>query len=68
MFSFRASKSYVYPKARPAGRSWTSRKTPSAPAAIPARAMTGMKPGSPPEDAPRPPGRWTLCEASKTTG
>ncbi len=59
---------YNYPTGPCSGSSWTSRNSPSAPAATPARTIVGMNSASPPEAAPRPPGRWTMCEASMTTG
>src|SRR5487761_578381 len=43
----------------PSGRSCTSRKIPSTPTAVPARASGSINSGCPPLDLPCPPGNWT---------
>ena len=42
--------------------------TPATPAATAARASTGTNSRWPPLDVPWPPGSWTECVASNTTG
>src|SRR5262249_14788883 len=50
------------------GSSCTSVNSASMPTATAARASAGTSRRSPPERSPSPPGRWTECVASKTTG
>ena len=51
-----------------AGSGCVSMNTPATPAATAARASTGTNSRWPPEDVPCPPGSWTECVASNTTG
>src|SRR5579871_1666224 len=52
------------------GSGWTSRNSASTPTATAARVRCGIKARWPPEEVPPapPPGFWTLCVPSKTTG
>ena len=50
------------------GASCTSTNTPSTPAATAARASGSINSGWPLDALPAPPGSWTLCVASNTTG